>query len=389
MGERSDAPSSPGESPQGRRTGALGWLVAVALVFAVSVGVVIARTVRVSGERRERERELSAGPRVLVASVRRGPGQREIQLPARIHGYVETPIYAKTAGYLKAIHVDKGDRVKRGDLLAELESPELDKQVADMEADYAVKVVTERRLALAAKAGALSQQEADVAHADTVKAKATLERSRALQAYERITAPVDGVITARYVDPGALIPQTITATSGGTPLLGFATLQPLRVYADVPQSLTPYVHDGDAATVTVSQYPGVTFAGVLTRHPEALAAETRTMLLEVDLPNDDSALLPGMYGMLRIKISTAEVPRVPDDTLVFRDGRIYVPTVRDRRVHLAEVTLGYDDGRYVEVLGGVSPDDVVALNVGQGVADGDPVQPIPAESQGAAAGGPR
>jgi RND family efflux transporter MFP subunit len=354
------------------------WLLAVLVVCLASGGFVVARTRRVAGERAARARALARGSRVLVTSVRHAPEEREIALPATVHGFVETPIYAKIAGYLKTIRVDKGDRVKRGDLLAVLESPELDKQVANMEADYAIKALTARRARLVARAGALSQEEADVAQADATKAKATLEQYRAMQAYERITAPLDGVITARYVDPGTLIPQA-TTPSNGTPILALATLEPVRVYAYVPQDLTPFVKNGDPAVVTVTQYPRRTFTGSITRHPEALAPDTRTMLIEVDLANSDMALLPGMYGTLRLRVSQPDVARVPDDTLVFREGKIYVPVVRNDRLHLAEVTLGYDDGREVEVLSGIADDDVIALNVGQGVEEGDPVQPVRAE----------
>jgi len=356
------------------------WLAAVLIVLALAGGFVIVRARRVSAERRDRERALSTGPRVLVAPVRPAAAQREIEVPATIHGYVETPIYAKLAGYLKTIRVDKGDRVRRGDLLAVIDSPEVDKQIADLEADYAVKALTDRRDRVVAKQGALSQEEADVAHGEAIKARATLEQYRAVQAYERIIAPVDGVITARYVDPGALVPQA-TSPSSGTPLLSLATLQPLRVYADVPQSLTPFIHDGDPAAVSVSQYPQRSFEGTVTRHPEALSADTRTMRVEVDLPNQDSALLPGMYGIVRLRVSQAQIARVPDDALVFRGGKVYVPTIRNAHVHLAEAKLGTDDGRTVEIVEGVTDDDVVALNVGQGVEDGDPVQPVEADSE--------
>jgi membrane fusion protein, multidrug efflux system len=361
-----------------RRRGAVWWSLAVVIVLAVIGGFLLVRTRRVAAERHEREEALAAGPRVLVLPVQHGAEQRDIELPATIHGYVETPIYAKTAGYLKTIRVDKGDRVQQGELLAVIDAPEIDKQVADMAADYAIKALTDRRDRSVAKAGALSQEEADVAHADAVKAQALLEQVRALQAYERITAPVDGLITARYVDPGALIPQSTTSSATGTPILAIATLQPVRVYADVPQNLTPFVKDGDPAVINVTQYPKRSFEGTVTRHPTALTAATRTMLVEVDLPNADSALLPGMYGTLRLHVAQPDVARVPDDALVFRDGKIYVPTVRNAHLHLAEVTLGYDTGRDVEILDGVSDDDVVALNIGQAVQDGDPVQPVPA-----------
>jgi RND family efflux transporter MFP subunit len=366
----------PVERVRPARSPWLRWLVGVALVFLASAGLVVLRTHRVGAERERRERTVALGPRVLVTRVGHASGSRQIELPATIHGYVETRVYAKIAGYLKAIHVDKGDRVIAGMLLAELESPELDQQVANMQADYGIKALTDRRDQEVARSGALSRQEADSAHADAVKAKAALEEARAMRAYERITAPFDGVVTARYVDPGALIPQATAQSATGTPIIDLATTSPVRVYADVPQNLTPYVKDGDPAHVAVVQYPGRTFAGTITRHPEALAPDSRTMLVEVDLPNQDGALLPGMYGSLRLQAAQADVPRVPDDALVFREGKVFVPTVRDGRLRLNPVTLGYDSGLTVEVVEGLAPGDLVALNLGQGVRDGDPVQPV-------------
>ena len=377
-------PQSVQKTPSRRRAVAL-WLAAVLVVCAASAGLVVGRTRRLERQRDQREQMLARGPRVVVMPVEHAQAQRQIDLPASIHGFIETPIFAKTAGYLKTIRVDKGDRVKKGQLLAELDAPELDKQVADMEADYKIKVLTDRRYRVVARAGGLSRQEADLAHANAVEALATLEQYRALQAYKVIVAPADGIITARYADPGALIPQS-TSSTGGTPIVSLATLQPVRVYAEVPQSLTPYVKDGDAAVLTVQQYPQRKFEGTITRHPEALAPETRTMKVEVDLPNADSSLLPGMYGSLRLTVSEPDVPRVPDDALIFRDSKIYVPVVRNDRLHLAEVTLGFDDGRRVEIIQGISSDDVVALNLGQGAHEGEAVQPV--EAQSSASGAP-
>jgi membrane fusion protein, multidrug efflux system len=191
-----------------------------------------------------------------------------------------------------------------------------------------------------------------------------------------IRAESDDIITARYVDPGALIPQ-VTTPGGSTPIVDLATLHPLRVYADVPQDIAAFVRNGDRATVTVTQFPNRKYQGTVTRHPEALASDTRTMRVEVDLPNQDSSLYPGMYAIVVLNISPAgEAPFVPDDALIFRDGDAYVPVVRNGRINLAKVMLGNDDGREVEIASGLSAGDLIAVNVGGGVEEGDPVQPV-------------
>lgn len=248
----------------------LGWFAAVMIAFAVSAGLVWAHTLRIQSQRTMLRQTNALGPRVLVMRVQHPARDRSIPIPGSVHGYIETPIYAKTPGYLKAIYVDKGDRVRKGQVLAVLESPELDKQVADAKANYWLQKVTDVRNQKLVAEEVIPQQSADNSHAALLQAKAAYEQLVALQSYEVIRAETDGIITARYVDPGALIPQ-VTSPGGSTPIVELATLHPLRVYADVPQDIAAFVKDGDPATVTVTQYPGRKFQGTVTRHPEALA----------------------------------------------------------------------------------------------------------------------
>lgn len=358
---------------------ALGWIAAVLTAFIVTAALVLARDLRIRRQTEQLEQEAAQGRRVLVAPVQFAPPSRSLEIPASIRGFVETPIYAKIAGYLKKINVDKGDRVKAGQVLAVLESPEVDQQVANARANYNLQVLTNQRNQELVQKALIAQQVADESRATMLQAKATLDQLEVMQSYEVIGAPFSGMVTARYVDPGALIPQMITSPAGD-PIVALATLSPVRVYAEVPQSVAPLIQNGDPAVITVNEYPGREFKGSVTRHPDALRIATRTMLVEVDVSNDDAALLPGMYARVTFNVAApAGPPQVPDDALVFRGGKVYVPVVRDSHLHLAEVTLGYDDGRAVEVTAGIGPDDQVAINVGQSVRDGEVVQPIVAE----------
>jgi RND family efflux transporter MFP subunit len=358
----------------------LGWIVAVLAAFIVTAALVLARDLRIRRQTEQLEQEAALGPRVLVAPVQFAPPSRSFEIPATVHGFVETPIYAKIAGYLKKINVDKGDRVKEGQVLAVLESPEIDQQVANARANYNLQRLTNQRNQELVRKALIAQQVADEARAAMLQAKATLDQLQVMQSYEVIRAPFSGIVTARYVDPGALIPETTTSTPGN-PIVAMATLSPVRVYADVPQSAAPLIHDGDPTVIAVNEYPGREFKGSVTRHPDALRTATRTMLVEVDVPNEDAALLPGMYARMTFSVTVpAGPPQVPDDALVFRGGKVYVPVVRDSHLHLAEVTLGYDNGRTVEVTAGIGPKDQVAINVGQSARDGEVVQPIQAES---------
>jgi len=356
-----------------------GWVMLVLIILGLTAGLVLARGIRLSHQTEDLREQLELGPRVLVEPVIHSPRSRAVEVPGSIHGYVQTPVYAKIAGYLKSISVDKGDRVRKGQIIAVLDSPELDHQAANARASYELAKVTDKRNQALLLSGVIAKQQADDSHAQMIEARANLDQLRALQAYEKIRAPFDGVVTARYVDPGALVPQSTTPVGGATPIVALATLTLLRIYADVPQSVAPFIHDGDPAEVTLTEYPGRVFKGSVTRHPKALTSASRTMLVEVDLPNKDGALYPGMYTRIEFSVRTPPgVPMVPDDALVFRDGKPFVPVVRDNRLKLAEVALGYDDGINVQITRGVSDRDVVAINVGQSARDGEPVRPMTA-----------
>jgi membrane fusion protein (multidrug efflux system) len=341
---------------------------------------VLARDRWLTHQTSDLSREAQAGPHVLVAQVSRTKGTRVLRLPATVRGFDETDIYAKVPGYLKSVSVDKGDRVRAGQVLATVESPETDQQVANYRANYELAKITLARDTVLLRTEVLARQDYDTQRATMLQAKATLEQYRMLQGYEIIRAPFDGIVTARNVDPGHLIPAATGATSQTSAIVSIARLKPLRIFSYVPQSVTPFIKNGDQATITVNEYAGRKFTGSITRHPEALAADSRTMLVEVDLPNTDQALYPGMYGMAEFTVSVPQgVPLVDDDALIFRDDKVYVPIVRNNRLHLAEATLGYDNGVAVQVTSGVNYNDLVALNVGQAAREGQTVQPVRAD----------
>jgi len=351
---------------------------AVFIAFSVSGGFVLARQELLQRQTTQLAQTIALGPRVLVTQISGGSPSRTIEVPASIHGYIETPVYAKVAGYMKTINVDKGDQVKAGEIIALIESPETDKQVADARSYYWIQNVTDVRNQELVRQQVVPQQTADETHSAMLQAKAAYQQQLALQGYEIVRAPFDGIVTARYVDPGTLIPEATTpSATPNIPIVALATQTPLRIYAYVPQSLSSFIKDGDPATITVIDFPNRKFIGTITRHPEALDQTTRTMLVEVDLKNQDRSLLPGMYANLKM---TAHVTTTglmaPDDALVFRNDKIYLPVVRENHLKLVEVTLGHDDGYTVEVSGDIRAGDQIAMNVGEAAHDGEPVQPI-------------
>src|ERR1700722_175544 len=229
---------------------------AVIVAFTVSGGFVLAKQQLIQRQTTQLSHTASLGPHVLVTHISGGGASRPIALPATIHGYIETPVYAKVAGYMKSISVDKGDHVKAGQVIAVIESPETDKQVSDARSYYWLQAVTDRRYQELVRQEVVPQQTADTSHASMLQAKAVYEQELALQQYEIVRAPFDGIVTARYVDPGALIPQATTSSSTpNIPIVALASQSPLRVYAYAPQSISSFIKDGDPATITVIDFP--------------------------------------------------------------------------------------------------------------------------------------
>jgi membrane fusion protein, multidrug efflux system len=355
-----------------------GWIVAIIVALIATAGLVLARELWIGRQTSALETQNQAGPHVLVSDVLEPPTTSHLKLPATIRGYDETDIFAKIPGYLKTIKVDKGDRIQKGELLAILTSPELDQQVATARANYNLARVTDKRYQQLVRAQVIPQQTADETHFTMLQDKAILDQDLANQQYETITAPFDGIVTARYIDPGHLVPANTTpGTPGSGAIISVSRMSPLRVFVYVPQNVAPFIKNGDAATITAMGYAGQKFTGTITRHPEALSPDTRTMLVEVDLPNENQALYPGMYANAEFIVAMGSgSPMVPDDALIFRDGKVYVPVVRNNQLHLVEVTLGYDNGQTVEITSGIDPKDKVAVNVGQAARDGENVQPV-------------
>jgi membrane fusion protein, multidrug efflux system len=357
------------------------WIGAVVIVLCALGGLVLARDIWVAHQTSSLEQQESEGPVVVVVPVSREPLTRKITYPGDVHGYFESPIYAKVAGYVDKMLVDKGDRVKKNQLLATIVSPELDHQVNDAYATYQINAITNRRYQELVHQSVVPQETADQTKAAMEESHAQWMSLKAQQAYERVLAPYDGVITARNLDPGALVALQTAQASTTPPIYSMATLRPVRIYVQMPQDDAAFIHDGDLAEITVSQLPRHQFSGSVTRHPQALMQQTRTMLVEVDLPNQDLMLLPGMFAHMTITLKgNSAAPLVPDEALVFENNKIYVPIINGNRIKLVEVALGYDDGINCQVVKGLNGDEKVALNLGQAARDGEIVRPLQANA---------
>jgi RND family efflux transporter MFP subunit len=306
-------------------------------------------------------------------------------LPAEAKPLVEAPIYARTSGYLKRYLVDIGSQVKAGDLLAEIDTPELNQQLAQAraelaqaEAALALARITDARWAELLKTASVSDQEAAEKKADLELKAATVEASRAnvrrledLQSFERVTAPFAGTITVRGTDVGQLV-----ASGGGTELFRLAQTGTLRVYVRVPQAAAAGVAPGLLAELTIPELPGRVFPAKVVRTSRAMSADSRTLLTELEVDNSRGEILPGTYVQVRLTAATLNpLLTLPANTLLFRsEGPQVGVVVADDKVELRSITLGRDFGPTIEILEGISPTDRVILNPADSLVGGTTVR---------------
>ena len=384
--ERHEAP--PGMA---RRLAWAGLLV-LALAILAAVFLFWRRHHTLAREADRRQGEVAKGPRVFVAEARLSDEGRELTLPADVRGFLQATVYAKIAGYVKTMRVDKGDRVTEGEVLGVLESPEVDHQVAAAEADLVIKQRTFERYRALVKTDYVSVQDFETARAQAEVSQATLRQTKALQAYKTLRAPFAGIVTARYVDPGALVPAATGSTQAALPLVDVADLRRLRILVFVQQDAAPFVQAGDAVHITIDQQPNVRLDAPISLCAKALDPRTRTMLCEIWVDNQHQ-LYPGTFVHAALRLRTTRVPVVPSEALLVRNGKPAVAAVRDGHLHFKPVRPGLDDGKIVQVLDGLAVGERVALAPPASVADGAVVQAVeqkkPAEGGGGPEGKPR
>lgn len=315
---------------------------------------------------------------VRVVRATRGEVVRYVTLPGTVRANQQVTLYAKVAGYLKTVGVDKGHPVKAGDVLAELEVPELIADLKRYQADAKVAEIELQRLSDAQKKAPdlVLPQALDKARGTLDSANASMERTQTLLDFAKITAPFAGVITMRFVDPGAFVPA---ATSGSTPqsaalftLMDFSTV---RVQTGVPEMEVPFVREGKPVKVQIEELPGTAIQGQVSRFSYALNETTRTMLVEADLPNPDGMLRPGMYATVKIGVEThPDALLIPAEALVMEKTAAFVFKLAEGKAKKTPVTIGFNDGSNVELVKGVEPGESVIVAGKLTLADGQAVQ---------------
>jgi RND family efflux transporter MFP subunit len=362
------------------------FLVAICLLILLSAGALTLLSRAKQNRMLAKEAEVSATPIVAVVHPAPEKPDEELVLPASLQAFRESPIYARTSGYLLRWNKDIGSRVSKGELLASIDTPEVDQELnqaragrQQIAAQLELAKISAERWQNLRKTDSVSVQEADQltsayqqVQANLAAADANVKRLAQLESFKNVYAPFSGVVTRRNVDPGALI----NAGAGGREMFDVAEVDPLRVYVNVPQAYANYVRIGKVAYVTLQEFPGKRFEGKVARTADAIDPLTRTLRTEVDVPNSEGTLLPGSFGQAHFAIG-AGVPRVtvPVNTMLFREEGPRVAVVGgDEKVQLRPVTIGRDYGTRLEILGGVSLEDQVVVNPADSLEDGQKVR---------------
>ena len=362
--------------------------IVVVLLLLLVLGGVLSLGRRIS-ERKAlaAETEKLALTTVAVVKPSAEPGSDELVLPAQLQAYVESPIYSRTNGYLLHWYKDMGSHVKKGDLLADIDTPEVDQELSQAKAardqiaaqQELAKTSAERWTNLR-KTDSVSQQEADQeinaykqSQANLAAAEANVRRLQQMESFKRIYAPFSGVITQRNTDMGALINA---GSSGQKGLFNLAQVDPLRVYVSVPQTYSPSVRAGMAAYIQLEEYPGQKFSGKVARSADAIDPATRTLLTEVDVDNHDGRLLPGAYAQVHFAVPVQTVRMaIPVNALLFRPEGPRVAVVgSDQKIQLRAVIIGRDFGTRLEILGGLNATDNIVVNPPDSLEDGQQVR---------------
>jgi len=332
--------------------------------------------------------EADAIPTVTVVQPQRGAKNQELVLPGDIKAFFEAPIYARVPGYLKQWDEDIGAHVNAGQLLAEIDTPDLDQQLHQAEADLIAARANQRLAALTShrwqaliKTDSVSQQDVDekagaaeAKQADVSAAEANVSRLQALEAFKRIVAPFDGVVTARETDVGALIN---VGSGAGPELFRVAEVHEMRIYVRVPQAMSGSIAVGQVAELRLPQTPNKVFKAVVATTSLAINLSSRTLLVELHVDNKDGALQPGPYTEVHFKLpDNSDVIRLPSSALLFRQNGLEAAIVGpDNKVILKPVRVGRDLGTEIEIVSGLDPTDRVINNPPDSLAEGDPVQP--------------
>jgi RND family efflux transporter MFP subunit len=370
-------------------------LIGAVLLILIVAGIITFVDRKSETDALAKETDAVAVPTVAVVKPQSEASKDELILPGNLQAFAESPIFARTNGYLVRWTKDIGSKVQKGELLAVIDTPEVDQELSQARAArdqvksaLGLAKISADRWANLRKSDSVSQQEADQqasnyqqAEANLAASDANVRRLEQLESFKNVYAPFSGVLTRRNVDPGALINSG--AGVAGKELFDIARVDPLRVFVSVPQAYAPSMKVGAKADITLQEFPQQKFAGTIARTADAIDPATRTLNTEVDVPNKDGKLLPGSFGQVHFATGTA-VPRItiPVNAMLFRAEGPQVAVVdSDSKVQLRSITIGQDFGARLEILGGIDVNDQIVINPSDSLENGQKVN-VAKPSQG-------
>lgn len=392
-----DHESAPDHAAVSGHWGAI-FLVIVLIAAAVLAGLGIVKRIHNDKVLADTTKELAA-PTVIVEPPKPGAPIDNFVLPGNVSAYTDAPIYARTSGYLTKWYFDIGAHVKKGALLAEIATPELDQQLAQAQADLATSEATANNARTQAdryqdlvKSEAVSKQDTETfvnqaasTSAAVRAAQANVQRLKELQGFEKVYAPFDGVVTARGIDTGQLVSE-----GGANELFHMQALETLRVYTNVPEGYTPAIKRGQKIEITFPEHPNTTFEGTLVRTADAIDPSNRTLLVEIDVNNHKGELMPGSLAQVHFKTRAVnQTYIIPVSALIFRSQGMRLATVvNGNQAHLVPVTIGQDDGATVQIVSGINPGDKIIQDPPDSLIEGEQVTVETPRQQAAESGSP-
>jgi len=379
--EKSVQPKSRADRrAKGRRSGVIKLIIVVFLAGFAGLAVMGITSRSASTATLQAETNQAAELTVAVVTPEKAPATVSVDLPGQTQAYIEAPIFAQTTGYLKKWYFDIGAKVKAGDVLAEIDTPQVDQDLNQAKANLRqaqaaldLSLVTYKRDQDLLERKVIAQQDFDTASSDlhskqaTVNANAAaVSRLQALEDFKIVKVPFDGIVTRRNTDIGQIV-----NSGSGTPLFDVAQVSPLRIYVNVPEAMAGYVRVGGPANVTFNEFPGQKFSGQVVRTAQAIDPASRTLLTEVDVANDSGQLFPGAYSPVHLETEGPASLLVPSSSLLFRSEGASLGIVGpDNRVHLKKIKIGRDLGGKLEIVNGISPTDRIVVNPADSLAEG-------------------
>jgi len=349
--------------------------IALLIIIAVSVVLLFLKQKNgIAAEREIREAKALAGPTVKTIKAVQSKGGREFTLIGEVRPYQSVVLYARTSGYMDKILVDKGDRVKQGQLLATIIAPEIDQDYVAAIADLDNKKRILKRDESLLEKNYISSQEKELSQTAVMVAQARLKSITSQQGYRNLVAPFAGTITARYADAGALLQNATNASSGALPVVMISQLDKVRIYVYVEQKDASHIKVGYPVNIVLYELATESISATVTRISGELDAKTKMMLTEVDLDNSDNKVMPGSFVQIKIQSPGSPKLQIPREALIIKEGKYFVALVNESGViHFQSIKIGENTGDKITIVDGVTDKETIALNIGDSLEEGQKV----------------